>query len=133
MPCLRMLLRFFTSSHSNCMALPVFTIVHTMYGVRNHFAAPSAADSTGVHEMLQSLAQKQKRPTLSNRPFTLSNPESHICKLAIKPLRLRSDRRDRTLPSCPSPDLRASHPAPYPTRQPHTPTPRYRNTHPPAP
>src|SRR5260370_3112416 len=122
MPCLRMLLRFFTSSHSNCMALPVFTIVHTMYGVRNHFAAPSAADSTGVHEMLQSLAQKQKRPTLSNRPFTLSNPESHICKLAIKPLRLRSDRRDPTFPSFPSPDPHTSHPPTHPTTPPQTTT-----------
>src|SRR5882757_5957357 len=104
-----MLLRFFTSSHSNCIAPPVLTIAHTTYGVRNYFAASAPCGRAGaIHEMLQSLDQKQKRPTLSNRPFTLSNPESHICKLAIKPLRLRSDRRDRTLASCPSPDLRAS-------------------------
>src|SRR5476649_1077586 len=75
MPCLRMLRRFFTSSHSNCIQPPVFTIVHTAYRVSHEFAERVLCGHSDTrHEMLQLLTQKQKkRPIRENRPFILSN------------------------------------------------------------
>src|SRR3984885_10897028 len=126
MPCLRMLLRFFTSSHSNCMRLPVLTIVHTMYGVEVIFRRALCEHIDTDHEMLQLQPQKQKRPIRENRPLLLSDIEPHTSRPAIRPLRLRWDRRDRFLASFPSPGLRASRPATWRARPRRTPTNRYR-------